>query len=260
MHKILIYFNQRKDSNTVMDLKIAIVDTPSSNLDTLINHIHHYQKDFLTDIHLCTYYSSKEFLSSFKKNAYHLIFLNLDMENEIGIEIAQSIRKTDIHVRLILTSDSDKYALSGYRVHAYDYLVMPCFYNTVQQILEETSVFYNLKVPYITVKENRCNINIKLDDILYVDVDNHYLQIHTANRVIRTYMRFRDFEPLLSNYPQFLCCYRNVLVNMDHIILTQDMDFKMDNGNFVPIRRNAKQEMRQKYADYQFVKSIAKHA
>lgn len=242
-----------------MNLKIAIVDNQNSDLKHLIDLIHHYQKDHLADINYEIYYSSTDFLKDFVKDSYHLIFLNVFMENSKGIEISHRIRNIDQSVRLIFTADSPDFALEGYDVHAYAYLLKPYTYPFIERILAETFFDLNLQTPYINVKENRCNIKVLLDDIIYVDVDNHYLQIHTPLRTVRTYMRFRDFEPMLSKYSQFLCCYRNVLVNMNHIELTEDMYFKMDNGDYVPIRRNAKQEMRQKYADYLFDKTIQKN-
>ncbi len=241
-----------------MNLKIAIVDDQTSEMTPLIDLIHHYQKDHLADINYDIYYSSTDFLKHFTKNSYHIIFLNVFIENNRGIELAHSIRLIDNHVKLIFTAATPVFALEGYDVHAYAYLLKPLTYSKIERLIKEIIFELNLQAPYINVKENRCNIKILLDDILYVDVDNHYLQIHTPLRTIRTYMRFRDFEPLLSKYSQFLCCYRNVLVNMDHIQVTEDMDFKMDNGDYVPIRRNAKQEMRQKYADYMFEKTNQK--
>lgn len=243
-----------------MNLKIAIVDNHTSDLQHLVDLIHHYQKDHLADINYDIYYSSTDFLKDFVKDSYHLIFLNVFLENNKGIELSHQIRIIDPNVRLVFTAETAEFALDGYEVHAYAYLLRPVSYSFVERIIATTVFDLNLETPYINVKENRCNIKVLLEDIIYVDVDNHYLQIHTPYRTIRTYMRFRDFEPLLSKYPQFLCCYRNVLVNMDHIELTEDMDFKMDNGDFVPIRRNAKQEMRQKYADYLFEKTIHKQS
>lgn len=242
-----------------MNLKIAIVDNQRADLDRLIDLIHHYQQDHFTDINYDIYYSSTDFLKYFIKDSYHIIFLNVFMENKKGIELSHRIRDIDKNVRIVLAGETPEFALAGYDVHAYAYLLKPFSYPSIIRVFEETILNLNLQKPYINVKENRCNIKILLDDILYVDVDNHYLQIHTPLRTIRTYMRFRDFEPMLNKYSRFLCCYRNVLVNMDHIELTEDMDFKMDNGDYVPIRRNAKQEIRQKYADYLFEKTMKQH-
>ena len=241
-----------------MNLKIAIVDDQVSELNHLIDLIHHNQKDHLADFDYDIYHSSTDFFKHFTSNSYHIIFLNVFIENNKGIDVSHSIRRIDSNVKLIFTADSPDLALEGYDVHAYAYLLKPLAYSHVERLLKEIIFEFDLQAPYINVKENRCNIKILLDDIIYVDVDNHYLQIHTPLRTIRTYMRFRDFEPMLSKFSQFLCCYRNVLVNMDHIQETEDMDFKMDNGDYVPIRRNAKQEMRQKYVDYMFEKTNQK--
>lgn len=241
-----------------MNLKIAVVENHDTDINRLMSCIHLYQTEHLPEVD-CTIFTSQEaFIQDFKKSSYHIIFFNVNMSQK-SFEIAHKVRSIDPGACFVLTADTDAYALQGYEVHAYSYLIKPFAPESIQKILTDVRFYHGLQEPYITVKENRCNIKVLVNDILYVDVDNHYLQIHTSQRVIRTYMRFRDFEPMLEKHPQFLCCYRNVLVNMNHIELTEDMDFKMNNGDYVPIRRNDKKEIRQQYVDYLFNKSLHKN-
>lgn len=241
-----------------MNLKIAIVENRSTDINQLMTCIQHYQVRQLVQTDCIIFTSEEAFLKDLKNASYHIIFFNVNM-SEDSLAIAHKIRSIDKTACLVFTADTDAYALQGYEVHAYSYQIKPFESERIQTLISDVRFYYGLQEPYITVKENRCNINILINDIIYVDVDNHYLQIHTTDRIIRTYMRFRDFQPMLDKYPQFLCCYRNVLVNMNHIVLAQDMDFKMDNDDFVPIRRNNKKEIRQQYLDYLFNKSLHKN-
>ena len=107
---------------------------------------------------------------------------------------------------------------------------------------------------YIEVKESRIMVKLPIDDILYTDYYNHYIQIHLADRLVKTYMRFQDFSGMLLCYPQFTCCYRNCIVNMDHVDSVDKHDFVMENGERVPITRGNRNSIYQQYADYQFLK------
>lgn len=71
---------------------------------------------------------------------------------------------------------------------------------------------------YIEVKESRVMVKIPIDTILYTDYFNHYIQIHLADRIVKTYMRFEDFSKLLLCYPQFISCYRNCIINLDKVV------------------------------------------
>ena len=105
---------------------------------------------------------------------------------------------------------------------------------------------------YIEIKEGRYYTRILLSDILYTDYSNHYIQIHTADCVIRSYMSFDAFFPMLSPYSNFLWCYRNCMVNLDHIESFGQKEFLLKNGERIPIASARRQEVLQKYADYVF--------
>ena len=45
-------------------------------------------------------------------------------------------------------------------------------------------------IRYIEVKESRTLVKIPLNEIIYTDYYNHYIQIHTAARLIRSYQQF----------------------------------------------------------------------
>ena len=107
---------------------------------------------------------------------------------------------------------------------------------------------------YIEVKESRIMTKIRLDDILYTDYFNHYIQIHLSERIVRTYMRFSDFSPMLLCYPQFICCFRNCIINMDKVTSLLKTDFVLSSGERLPITRNLRPQVQQEYADYQFRK------
>lgn len=237
-----------------MNIKIALIDDQKQDRERVETFIKQYEKE--NNLYIsCEHFScGTDFLQSFTEGSYRLIFLDIIMNGHTGIDIARQIRKIDTKVAIVFTTLTPDFALEGYEVRAYAYLLKPFPYEKVTQILQETFYSLNLQQPFIEIRENRCSVKVLLDDILYVDVDNHYLQIHTANQVRRTYMRFRDFFPMVEKYGQFLCCYRNILVNMDRVLELDDLDFIMENEDRVPIKRTAKQELRQRYADYVFRK------
>lgn len=235
-----------------MNIRIAIVDDMDQDRAQLAHYIEKFKRENKIEIAYDTYLSGADFMKCYKKGLYTLIFLDILMYEQNGLAVARKIRETDARVMIIFTSIAPEFALDGYEVRAYDYIIKPLPYAPVEKVLLETLCGRESLPSFIEVRENRCQIKIMVDDILYVDVDSHYLQIHTVSRIIRTYKRFRDFYPILENYSQFLCCYRNVMVNMNRVKDVNDEDFIMDNDDHVPMRRQAKVELRQLYENYMF--------
>ena len=182
------------------------------------------------------------------------IFLDIYMPGLSGIETASEIRKLDANCLLVFSTTSSDFAVKSFRVRAFDYLVKPYKYEQLAEIMTLAEKALNKSSRYIEVKESREMVKILIRDILYADYDNHYIQIHTKENIIKTYLSFQDFSPLLLKYPQFLNCYRNCIINMDSVDSLHDNDFVLTNGERLPITRAKRLEIRQLYADYAFQK------
>ncbi|EEG54863.1 LytR/AlgR family response regulator transcription factor, partial [Enterocloster asparagiformis] len=133
-----------------------------------------------------------------------------------------------------------------------DYLLKPIGYDRFCRAMEYAHRELENTGRYIEVKVSRIMVKILLDDICYADYSNHYIQIHTPQRMYRTYMRFEDFSKLLLCYPRFLCCYRNCIINMDRVVEMEKNEFLLATGDRIPISRSMRLAIHQQYADYQF--------
>lgn len=233
-------------------MKIAIVDDSDIDLEILKSFALQYCQTARLAGSIHTYNSSPKFLESFRPGMYDLLFLDIMMQEIDGISLAREIRKKDRRCFIIFSTSSADYAVEGFQVRAFDYMVKPVSY---QRFVETCSLCIE-KLPYenhyIEVKEGRAYTKVLISDILYTDYYNHYIQIHTHDSLIRSYMSFAEFEPMLSDYPQFLCCYRNCTVNMDKVDFMEDRNFVLHNGIRVPIAAKMKKEVHKAYRDYLF--------
>ena len=235
-------------------MKIAIIEYSGQELSLLERCLQSYLSSRQVYRVIDTYTSGESFLENCPSKSYDLVFLDILMEGISGIEVARKIRETDSECLLIFISSSKEYALQGFEVRAFDYLLKPLSEERFQKTMDLCQNELAKHIRYIEVKESRTLVKIPLNEIIYTDYYNHYIQIHTAARLIRSYQQFDVFSPLLLCYPQFLCCYRNCIVNMDHVDSVDKHDFVMENGERVPITRGNRNSIYQQYADYQFLK------
>ena len=235
-------------------MNIAIIEDSGQELSLLERCLQSYLSSRQVYRVIDTYTSGEAFLENWPSESYDLVFLDILMEGISGIEVARKIRETDSECLLIFISSSKEYALQGFEVRAFDYLLKPLSEERFQKTTDLCQNELAKHIRYIEVKESRTLVKIPLNEIIYTDYYNHYIQIHTAARLIRSYQQFDVFSPLLLCYPQFLCCYRNCIVNMDHVDSVDKHDFVMENGERVPITRGNRNSIYQQYADYQFLK------
>lgn len=233
-------------------LNIAIVDDLESEAQQLSGFIKKYCEEHFIRVQIHNYENGSKLLDGQQTSSYDLIFLDIYMKDMNGLDLARKLRTCGYDNLIIFSTVSTDYAVNGYSVQAFDYLVKPYDYNRFQKTMDRCMEELSHKSRYIVVKESRTYVKIRLDHIIYTDYHNHYIQIHTPVRIVKSYMSFSDFSQLLEPYPQFLNCYRNCIVNMDHVASLKGYEFVLKNGDIMPITRNRKTDIKQKYADYEF--------
>lgn len=237
-------------------MNIAVIDDSIDEARQLAGFINTY----FTDAHLyqqtSIFNTAAEFFHSWHIDAFNLVFIDIYLKGEAGgIRIAESIRREDDRCAIIFITSSADFALKGFEVRALDYIVKPLRYGRFRQSMDYyRSVYRNKSSHYIQVKESRIMVKLPINHILYTDYSNHYIQIHLYDKTVRTYMKFQDFSNLLLCYPQFLCCYRNCILNMDKVCSLEKTEFVLTTGEHLPITRNLRPQIHQQYADYQFLK------
>ena len=235
-------------------MNIALIEDSNQDMEQLNHLVQMYFSDRQIFRVVDTYSNGKSFLKTWPEKTYDLVFLDIMMPDMTGIDVARKIRETDSNCLIIFISASTEFALQGFEVRAFDYLLKPITQEKLERTLNLCHDELIKHVRYIEIKVSRTIIKLPLQDIIYTDYYNHYIQIHTASETIRSYQQFDSFSPLLLCYPQFLCCYRNCIVNMDLISLVDKDDFVMLTGERVPIIKNNRHAIFQQYADYQFFK------
>lgn len=235
-------------------MNIAIIEDFKEDADILYRFLSEYAIDNKLLIRCTVFENGNDFLEQFSARSYDLIFIDIYLNGEDGLEIAKEIRQKDEKCLLVFTTSSSAHAIKSYTVRAFDYLLKPIDPKRLKYTLDLCNKALFDRSRYIEVKEGRIFTKIRLSDIVYTDYYNHYIQIHTKDRMVKTYMPFADFSPMLLGYSNFINCYRNCIVNLDEVDFLSARDFIMKTGEKVPISRSDKTKITQLYADYEFNK------
>lgn len=244
-------------------MKITVVDKLYVDRTNLLNFISKYcgEKQIQADTY--EYSSGTAFLKEYLQKPAAVVFMGMYPDGGLdGIEIACQLQSINRRCLVIFSTAVKDRAVDAYEVRAFDYLLEPYTYSRFEIAMDSCMFLLSLFgdiASYIIVKESRRQIRILLSDIIYTDYYNHYIQIHTPDRIVRSYMPFAEFSPMLLKDPRFLCCYRNCIVNMDHISQLDNHDFLIDTGERIPIARRLRAELKQAFTDYQFSKNKGIH-
>ena len=105
-------------------LQIGIVDDDRDSRQRLKQELSAYAERGKIEYELAEYDSAIAFLDA-GKGDYDMLFLDIDIPEMSGMELAEKIRKTDREVVIIFCTNHQQFALNGYSVGALGFMVMP---------------------------------------------------------------------------------------------------------------------------------------
>lgn len=199
------------------------------------------------------YNSAVAAMKELRDNPADVLFLDIQMPELSGLEFANLLPK---ETKIIFTTAFDRYAVEGYKVNAVDYLLKPISYDkfllSVNKVIELFNVANKQKVlsrdRFIYVKSEYKLIQIKFDDVLYVEGLKDYIKIYLAGsrKPVMSLMNMKKLEDLLPS-PQFMRVHRSFIVNMSKADMI-DRGRIVIEGSFVPVSDSYKEQF-QDYLD-----------
>jgi DNA-binding LytR/AlgR family response regulator len=165
-----------------------------------------------------TFDNAIEAISYLKNNDIDLIFLDIQMEEFTGIQFLETLNQRP---KVIITTAYDKYAVKGYELEVFDYLLKPFSFERFVKAVDK--VFNSkLEIPSsvtndsIFVKTEYKLEKIKISEILYIEGMSEYLRLVTVNKKIMTKQNFKNIEELLPKN-NFARVHKSFLIAIDKI-------------------------------------------
>lgn len=132
-------------------MKIGIVEKEQKDADSLSSLLNEYQKSTGASFDIFLFKNAFDFLD--KKERFDLLFLDIMMPGIDGMSLANRIREFDESVIIVFVTNMSAYAIKGYEVNAFDYIVKPIakthLFKSLDRIIK---IFSNKSSQTITIK------------------------------------------------------------------------------------------------------------
>ncbi|SEJ21261.1 two component transcriptional regulator, LytTR family [Dyadobacter koreensis] len=178
------------------------------------------------------YSSAVEALEAIHQQQVDLIFLDIQMPDLTGIELARIIEKSGNQgPRIIFTTAFNQFALDGFRVDALDYLLKPFNYEEFLKAASKGKAYVELvqraanvatppemKEDYLFLKVEYQLVRIAYDDILYIEGLKDYVKVILKSDV-KPVLSLTSLKSLEEKLPsaKFMRVHRSFIVNLDKI-------------------------------------------
>lgn len=219
-------------------LKAAIVD----DSETDRAHLRSLLETYGNGIHIAVeeFHSGNSFLDKVKLG-FDLVFFDIDMPEMDGITLANRLRAIDKDILIVFVTNLGSYALQGYAVNAFDFLVKSIAKEDVQRTIERA--IERKREPdqrKILLKIHGGYQALLVSEIIYVEIRGHDLTFHATSGEFSSKGGLREVEEELSA-SRFARCNNCFLVNLDFVQAIEKDEVVLPNGR-LPISRNKKKE------------------
>jgi len=227
-----------------MSLSCIIIDD-EPNAVNLLEILIHQTTDWEL---LAKCYDALEAMAFLKKNKVDFLFLDINMPQLTGMELAGLL---PTETKIVFTTAYSEYAAESYTFQTIDYLTKPI---TLKRFLTSTqkieSYFGKRRVvepptpqhekEYFFVKSGKTLSKIRLEDILYFEGEKEYARLVTTTGQLLIYRRLKDIGAQLPL--PFVRVHNSYIVNTRQLEKIQDNHIYIA-GKQIPISEKFKPEL-----------------
>ena len=172
---------------------------------------------------LASFTDSVEAINAVKEQKPDLLFLDIQMSDLNGMELAHMIPPT---TRVIFTTAFKEYAFESYEVSALDFLLKPIRYNKFLSAVEKAKQWYEREPADDDEKKSKSLFirvdgelrNVSIDNITYVSGMKDYVMFYLdgESKPLITHLTMKAVEAMLPT-DKFLRVHRSYIIAVDKI-------------------------------------------
>jgi DNA-binding LytR/AlgR family response regulator len=226
-------------------MKICITEDDRTQTEYLTKIISQWSNE----VSVTSFKDAEEMLFICDNNyPYDLVFLDIEMSEINGIELAKRIREVNKTIMIVFVTGREEYVFEGYEVNAYRYVLKPIEKEIVFSILEYVDKNKSVESKYIIIKTNEESIRLEHKEILFVEAKGHYLMIKTTDNTYKTLMTLKVFLSKVDN-KLFISTHRSYIVNLASVNSINRDSCILDKCT-VPISRNEYRRVNEAFVSF----------
>ena len=229
--------------------EVLIIEDSDAEAEVLLDHLARYDNERQIGFHVVRRPSAVDLFND--DTHFDLIFMDIDLPCENGMDAAARLRERDTETPLIFVTNLARFAIKGYQVDALDFIVKPITYYNFAMRMDRAvrAMRRNERATLAIATSDGINI-VMISDIVYVEVLGHYLYYHLAGEEsLRSRGTITKAEEALANH-SFVRVSKGHLVNMGHIVRMGTDELVVTGGDVLYFSRPRRREAQATITNY----------
>lgn len=237
-------------------MKIAICDDNENTLKLLCEIVNQSLESINQEFMLDKFKDGIELLDENRYKLYDIIFLDIDMPEVSGFDIAKDIYNDCNNKFVVFITNYAEYMAESFEYHPFYFII-----KSDAQILRQ-AISNTLKKIAKRILQNEVIVfddsisrkqQVRVCDIMYMEVNRHYIHYYVRNEPDKFIVResMKTCEEKYSLYG-FVRTQKKYLVNLQHIdyVDLKKDEIKLYNGQKLAMSRNYKKVVDEKHTEY----------
>jgi len=223
-------------------MRIAICEDNPKEQDRLKAAIQDWAQARNAQADVLCYASAEAFLMAWPEVSFDLAFLDIQMKDMDGIQLAETIRRSDKNMLLVFVTSFAQYVLKGYDVAALHYLIKPLSAAKLLPVLDKAHMIWRSRQSdFLMLQDGSGQVKLPFDSIFYISMFSHTAEIHTEDRKYELRKTAAELTDMLPSH--FARCHRSYIVNLFKADCVYKESLILSDGTKLPVSRNSSKQV-----------------
>lgn len=194
--------------------------------------------------------SGEEAINYIKAHHVDVLFLDIDMPNMSGFDVARKLCKDYPHIKIVFMSAYDNFVYSSFDYYPFAYLRKSHLKEELPKVIERIVEKMNETDKQLTVLTTEGMKKINVQSILYVESTRNYFTIHLIHS--KEYVCRGTLSSVEKEFEgcDFFRVHSAFLVNLEHVEKILENGYVLVKNETLPIAQKRAKEFKRVYMDY----------
>ena len=239
--------------------KIAIIDDDQAALSIVSSAVESFFNKKNIEFKINSFPNPINYLATIKEEPFNLIFLDIDMPEKNGLDVAKATLNIAKDTQIIFLSQREDLVFECLAVHPFGFIRKSNLINDFSLMMNQYYDLYltnendDMSIKFI---EKNKTLSFKVNDIAYISSDRNYQDIVLGDKRIETVrVPFSTLEGTLKDHG-FIRIHKCYMVNYLYIRSIHNDEVVLTNGVVIPLSKKRKEDIMRQYLAYSRSKNM----